>query len=223
MSISLNQILFKRTKICSIYEKIFFQKINKTSVSRVHFISTFRLHLDYTVYIVKYCHSFIFTDSIAFTVSKIPRLHLVSLFCKNCSYPKWAVYLCFPSNLFWFLVTERAFLVQKTIINPHSKNKIRNSENVKLMTTFHYFYLRTSGQVMIKTYESTKIKLLNNRRSQGKCFIILCSSHAVATKKKNSQKILAMALTCKSIRNCSILITLQKIAYLLIKHILATF
>ena len=65
---------------------------------------------------------------------------------------------------FWLLVTERAFLTQKTNLFsywPCSKNNVRNAEKVRSIITFEYFSLRSSVRVIIKNWKSTKIKRLN--------------------------------------------------------------
>lgn len=65
---------------------------------------------------------------------------------------------------FWLLVTERAFLTQKTNLFsywPCSKNNVRNAEKVRSIITFEYFSLRSSVRVIIKNWKSTKVKRLN--------------------------------------------------------------
>ena len=47
-----------------------------------------------------------------------------------------------------------------------SKNKVRNAENVQLLTTFEYFSLQTIRQVIIKNCEGANIKLLSKKRGK---------------------------------------------------------
>ena len=84
----------------------------------------------------------------------------------------------------WSKTFAAAFLVQNTglfscwlCLKIHSKNKVRNAENNRLMTTFDYFSLRHSKRVKTKNCEDTRMKLLNKIRGKALkkiCYAKIC-------------------------------------------------
>ena len=92
----------------------------------------------------------------------------------NWNYSTKAAWLCPILRSFWLLVTEQTFLAQKKILKipisywTYSKNKIRNVETHNCwshLSNNEHTSLCTSKWVIIKNYESSKMKLLDKRCS----------------------------------------------------------
>ena len=118
----------ERMKMCLIYKKIFFHGKNENVFNlQEDILSRNKQNADLNtlfyqyivtscrVYsIVKHRFSLFFIESVVFIFNKTTKLHLLTLFQKNCNYPTWTTWLCSFPNFLELFVTERTFLVQKT-------------------------------------------------------------------------------------------------------------